>query len=126
MLITEATLPTHSDLIARRDALGLSHVTDDEVNMVAYAMYEQTDGGSLLYSFEQSLSMDLHIPVARFKAATTSTDVRKVADRILTIIEEHHTTNRVLRALDERIAGREHKALRKVWHRLGRQMLARA
>lgn len=117
MFIAEA--PSHSDLIARRDTLGLSHVTDDEVNILAYALYEESDGGSLLYSFEQSLCMDLHIPASRFTAATAEGGtVTEVTDRILTVIEDHHTANRFARARAERLADREHKALRKVWQRL--------
>lgn len=100
---------TRQALTSRRDALGLTYVTDEDLLRLAHAFWEQAQGGSFVMSFAQFLSMDFRIPEATIEhtlapaSPAANLDEAPVEDRLLVLINTH----RSLRGLRARRAERQ-------------------
>jgi hypothetical protein len=114
---------TLAALNQRRDDLGLTHVTDADVLRLAHDFWEQAQGGSLVMSFAQALSMDLHIPEATIEAtlAVVTLDEEPVEDRLLCMIEDHRSLTGLRRLRAERQARRDIARAAATRHRIYRR-----
>lgn len=96
-------------LTERRDSLALTYVTDHDILRLAHTFWEQAQGGSLVMTFAQFLSMDFHIPEATIEHALACAALSNepVEDRLLVLINTHRGLRGLRRRRAERQARRD-------------------